>query len=592
MQTLQKQRLTGIGLALPVLIVLVVVFGIPLVQLFLTSLNAPMFSVSNYLRFLQDPANVRVVLQTVQISVIATAACLIVGYPTAYLIVAAPKRLRIVLIVLVMIPYLTSGLARTYAWIMILGDSGLINNLLLQFGIISSPLLLIYNRMALYVGMVHIMLPMMVLSLVSVMLGIDKSLMAAARSMGAPPFTAFCRVFFPLSIPGVRSATLLVFVICLGFYIIPASLGGLGDVMLSNFLASQVTTTFDLVSVATGSFVLLAIAIVVLSILGLDLSGTQGLAAQVPRRSRFARPSLIGWLTRSLTEFSTGFRAKRWTAHRYRPRGEGWLPEIGGKVLVLLVLTYLLAPSVVVIVMSFSSGSYIEFPPSGLSLRWYRSFFGNTAWYGAAWTSMEIGLAVALLSTIVGTLAAYGLSRTSPRLRSTLNVVILTPITIPVIVVGVACYFGLANLGLIGSRTGVILAQSIGAISYVVVIVSATLANFDRRLEQAAQSMRAGPLQTFARVTLPLIRPGIIGGAFLAFIHSFDEVVITSLVSGFSVTTLPLKMWENIRNAIDPTLAAVASLLTVLPMLWLIGMCVVWQRSESKAQFPIPSAAN
>lgn len=162
--------------------------------------------------------------------------------------------------------------------------------------------------------------------------------------------------------------------------------------------------------------------------------------------------------------------------------------------------------------------------------------------------------------------------------------VILAPITIPVIVVGVASYFGLVNLGFIGTETGIVLAHTIGAISYVVVIVSATLANFDRRLEQAAKSMGARPFTAFMRVTFPLIRPGIIGGALFAFIHSFDEVVVTSLVSGYSVRTLPLKMWENIRNEIDPTVAAVASLLTLLPILWMIALYVTWWRARSSSQ--------
>ncbi|WP_247290078.1 MULTISPECIES: ABC transporter permease subunit [unclassified Bradyrhizobium] len=119
---------------------------------------------------------------------------------------------------------------------------------------------------------------------------------------------------------------------------------------------------------------------------------------------------------------------------------------------------------------------------------------------------------------------------------------------------------------------------------YVVIIVSANLSNFDRRLEQAAMSMRAGPLRTFLRITVPLIRPGIIGGAVFAFIHSFDEVVITSLVSGYSVRTPPLKMWENISNQIDPTIAAVGSLLTLLPVLWLFALYLTWWKSRSLAE--------
>ncbi|QRM32846.1 ABC transporter permease subunit [Microvirga sp. VF16] len=591
MNALQKLGRTPFGLIMPALAILLVVFGVPIVQLFLESLDAPAISITNYQAFLNQPANIRVLLQTVEISAIATAICLIIGYPTAYLIVAAPKRLRIVLIVLVVIPYLTSGLARTYSWIVILGDSGLINNLLLKVGLISSPLPIIYNRMAVYVGMVHIMLPMMILPLISVMMGIDKSLMAAARSMGARPGTAFWRVFFPLSMPGVRSGTLLVFVICLGFYITPAALGGLGDAMLSTFIASQVSAAFSFGSIAASSFILLAIAIALLSMFGLDLSGTQGRKPQSLKSSQI-RLDLLNRLKRLLNKLATSYRARRWTAHLHKASSEGHWSKIAGVVLLVLVNFYLLFPELVVIIMSFSDKSFLEFPPSGFSLQWYRSFLSDPTWYGSAWTSVQIGVAVSILATLVGTLAAYGLSRVRSDLRTLLTMILLTPITIPIIVVGVATYLGLVNLGLLGSQTGVVLAHTLGAIGYVVVIVSATLANFDRRLERAAMSMRARPMQAFVRVTLPLIRPGIIGGALFAFIHSFDEVVVTSLVSGFAVSTLPLKMWQNIRHEIDPTVAAVASLLTLLPVLWLVILYATWWRSraQSKDVAAVPAA--
>ncbi|WP_292079307.1 ABC transporter permease subunit [Mesorhizobium sp.] len=571
----------------PALAVLLFVFGIPIILLLLTSLNAPAFSLANYQAFFGHPANVRVLIQTVEISVVATAICLLIGYPTAYLIVAASKYLRTALIVLVIVPYLTSGLVRTYAWTVILGDRGIINNLLLDLGLISSPLPLIYNRMAVYIGMVHIMLPMIILPLVSVMIGIDKSLMAAARSMGARPFAAFWRVFFPLSMPGVRSGSLLVFVICLGFYITPAALGGLGDAMLSTIMASQVQTYLDMGLIAAEAFVLLAVAIVVLSMLGLDLSGTQGRTAQSagkPWLSWLPSPSVP---KRYLSELIAPIRAKRWTAQLYQGGGDGRWPNVVGAMLLVVVMFYLLFPELLVVVMSFSAGRFLTFPPSGLSLQWYRSFFGDQSWYDAAWTSIQIGAVVAILSTIVGTLAAYGFSRTLPRLRRILTMVILTPITFPVIVVGIATYLGLVKLGLLGSMTGVVLAHTIGAIGYVVVIVSATLANFDRRLEQAAKSLRASPWQTFMRVTLPLIRPGIIGGAVFAFLHSFDEVVITSLVSGFSVRTLPLKMWEDIRHQIDPTIAAVSVLLMVLPVFCLIVVHVTGWRFGPRRQLAL-----
>ncbi|MCK1746265.1 ABC transporter permease subunit [Bradyrhizobium sp. 139] len=587
MNTLQKLAGTPIWLAVPAFAILLAIFGIPMVLLFLISLDAPTFSVANYQAFFGHGANVRVLFQTIEVSLVATTLCLIIGYPAAYLITAVSKGLRTTLVVLVVIPYLTSFLVRTYAWIVILGDRGLINNVLRDLGLISSPLQLLYTRMAVYLGMVHIMLPLMILPLVSVMLGIDKSLMAAARSMGARPFAAFWRVFLPLSLPGIRSGSLLVFVLCLGFYITPAALGGLRDAMLSTFIAAQVETSFDMARTATSAFVLLGIAVVMLVIFGLDLSGPRGRAA----RTSWKWVHLFGTPMRYFNEFAAYYRAKYWNASLYHAVANNRWWKISGTVFVLLTMCFLLFPSIVVIIMSFSAGEFLQFPPPGISLKWYRSFFDDPSWTGAALTSIQIGLGVTLLSTIVGTLAAYGLNRTVPRLRSFLTLVVLAPITFPSIVVGIAAYLGLLKFGLIGTKTGIALTHSLGAIAYVLVIVSATLANFDRRLEQAAMSMGAGPLWTFIRVTLPLIRPGITGGALFAFMHSFDEVVKTSLVSGVSIRTLPLKMWEDMRHEIDPTIAALASLLVLLPVVWLIALYVTWWRSRPSAQRALPEPA-
>ncbi|MEZ2146756.1 ABC transporter permease subunit [Bradyrhizobium sp. DN5] len=589
MKTLHKWARMPIGLTVPALAILLFAFGIPMLQLFFTSLNAPNLSVANYRDFFLHQSNVTVLLQTIEISVVATAICLVLGYPIAYLIVAAPKRLKVVLTVLVFIPWLTSGLVRTYAWTIILGDHGLINNLLLNTGLISSPLQLLYNRLAVYIGMVHIMLPMMILPLLSVMQGIDKSLLAAARSMGAQPLAAFWRVFFPLSLPGVRSGSLLVFVVCLGFYITPQALGGLRDAMLSTFIVAQVQTSFNIARAAASAFILLGIAVVILSIFGLDLSAAHRGAARSAEDTWRRRLPSFGALSRGMKEVLIPYRANRWASQLYMAGRNGRWSETLGAAYAVLFMIFLLCPGVIVIIMSFSAGEFLEFPPSGLSLQWYRSFFGDSSWTEAVWNSARIAFLVALLSTVVGTLAAYGLSRTFPRLRAFLTMVILSPITFPVIVVGIAIYFGLVKLGLIGTLAGIVLAHSIGAIGTVVVIVAATLAQFDRRLEQAAQSLRAGPLQTFLRVTLPLISPGIIGGAMFAFIHSFDEVVITSLVSGFSLRTLPLKMLENIRQQIDPTIAAVGALLTFLPVVWLIALYFMWWRKRPASQHLEPA---
>ncbi|KWV55291.1 ABC transporter permease [Rhizobium altiplani] len=589
MEAIQKVGRMPILLVVPALAILLSVLGVPLLQLFLDSLNAPAFSTANYEAFFNKSAGMSVLLQTIEISLVATAMCLIIGYPTAYLISTSSARLRTVLIVLVVLPWLTSALVRTYAWTVILGDRGLINNLLLHLGIIASPLPLIYNRFGVYIGMVHIMLPMMILPLLSVMHGIDKSLMEAGRSMGARPLVAFWRIFVPLSLPGVRSGSLLVFVVCLGFYITPQALGGLRETMLSTYIAAQFRNAFNPQVIATSAFVLLALAMAVLLLFGLP-SGPQRSPVQSNRKWS-GRLNPLSRIAHIYGEASSRHRSTRWTTELYQPgQSSAWMSIIGS-LFIALVMVFLQFPGVVIVIMSFSDGAFLQFPPSAFSLKWYQAFFGDPAWTGAFWNSIQIGVAVTIVSTVLGTLAAYGLSRVSPGARNFLTMVILTPIVAPVIVVGVACYLGLINFGLVGSATGLVLAHSISATAYVVVIVSATLANFDWQLERAAKSMRAGPIRTFMRVTLPLIRPGIIGGAVFAFISSFDEVVVTSLVSGFALFTLPLKMWENMNQQIDPTIAAVGSLLTLMPLIWLVMLYATWWRARLAPQKTLATPA-
>ncbi|UVK48734.1 ABC transporter permease subunit (plasmid) [Mesorhizobium sp. AR07] len=589
MKMIQKMGSMPILLTVPAFGVLFAVFGIPMILLFLTSLNAPALSLVNYVGFFEQRSYISILLQTLKISAVATAICLIIGYPTAYLIAVA-GRARPILMVLVFLPWLTSALVRTYAWTVVLGDNGLINSLLLNVGLIDSPLPLIYNRFAVYVGMVHIMLPMMILPLISVMVSIDNSLMAAARSMGAKPFTAFLRVFFPLSIPGIRSGCILVFVVCLGFYITPQALGGLGDTMLSTLINSQLTTSLDLAPTAAASFILLAMAVVVLLMVGVNLAGAHGQTGSTEQKYRASRLPSFSTAIHYLNEFVLPYRARRWAAKLYQAQRDTPWSKIVGAAFLALVMIYLLAPGLIVIIISFNAGEFLEFPPREVSLRWYYSFFHDPSWIGALWNSFQFGVVVSMVSTIIGTMAAFGLSRCSSGLRSGLTMVILTPITIPVIVVGVAVYLGLAKLGLVGTSTGIILGHTIGAIGYVVVIVLATLSGFDRTLEQAAMSMRAGPTRTFMRVTLPLIRSGIIGGALFAFLASFDEVIITSFVSGYAIPTLPLKMLENLKQQVDPTIAAVGSLLTLLPVVWLVALYFTLWRARGALRKPAINA--
>jgi putative spermidine/putrescine transport system permease protein len=287
----------------------------------------------------------------------------------------------------------------------------------------------------------------------------------------------------------------------------------------------------------------------------------------MPRVMRLAPIAALG---RWVDAVVSARRSRRWARLQGREvRGDG-RGRVGLDLYAGAVFFFLILPTFVVVPMSLSAGDFLAFPPPGWSLKWYASYFGQPPWLRATLLSFQVAVVTMLASTVLGTLAAYGVLRGRLRQRTLLVSLMISPIIVPPIVIGVAIYGLLAQWNLIGRFLGLVVGHAIGSIAYVVVIVSATLAGFDRSLERAAMSLGAGPLRTFRRVTFPLIRAGVLSGAVFAFIHSFDEVIITMFISGVHVQTLPLKMWEDIRNQIDPTIAAVSSMLILLPVGWLI----------------------
>lgn len=583
-------------LVVPLIMFLCVFYLYPLIRLVPLSLDAPGLSLKHYIAFFTESIYARVLFKTIYVSILVTIICLFIGYPTAYVLAWLKGRLRNFLLLFVIIPYLTSFLVRTYAWVILLSDRGLVNSLLINMGLIETPVKLVYNTVGVYIGMVHVMLPLMILPLYSVMRGIDMNLVRAAQSLGAGPFLSFRRVFLPLSLPGVQSGCLLVFLISLGFYITPAMLGGLRDVMIVNLIDIQVIRMVNWEFGAAASFILLLSTLAVFIISGRMLGAAniftidkKGASVISPVRDAEKDARGRGWKSLFWAALNPLFSSASLNA--IHDRLSGWIFNIKnrrrlrfekkttpplniGRIVLFtlagMILFYLLVPTLVVIPMSFNSAEFLSFPPPGLSLKWYKALFQERGWVAATILSFEVGFAATFFATVLGTLAAYGLVRSTFRYRPFVMALIISPIVIPPIVVGVAIYGLLADWGLIGKRTGLVIAHSIGAISYIVVIVTATLSRFDFSLERASMSMGAGPIRTFRKVTLPLIRPGIIAGAIFAFIHSFDELVITMLIAGIYSQTLPLKIWENIRFEISPIIAAISTILVFLPLVWLI----------------------
>jgi ABC-type spermidine/putrescine transport system permease subunit II len=244
------------------------------------------------------------------------------------------------------------------------------------------------------------------------------------------------------------------------------------------------------------------------------------------------------------------------------------------------VLFLLVVPVFVIVPLSFSSASFLQFPPPALSLRWYREYFGRADWINPTILSLEVAAAVALVATPLGTLAAFGFVRGAIRQRQLLQAFVVSPMIVPVIVVATALYFSFARLKLIGSIWGLIAAHSVLAIPKVFLLVTATLRGVDPAYERAALSLGASRFWAFVLVTLPLVRTGVAVAAALAFLTSFDEVVVAIFISGSSAVTLPKRMWDGIRLEYDPTITAVSSLLIALTILVVLALGTL-QRERS-----------
>jgi ABC-type spermidine/putrescine transport system permease subunit I len=238
----RRERLTLLGLTLPAVLLVVVTMVLPVGWLFGLSFLADdgSFSLEHYRRMWEQPSYGRTFVTTFKVSVFTTALCVLLGYPLAYALSQMSRRAAALCMIAVLLPFWTSLLVRTYAWLVLLQRKGLINQWGTELGWWSEPLALVHNLTGTLIGMVHIMLPFLVLPLLGAMRSIDADLLKAAANLGASPARAFRTVFLPLSLPGLLAGTLIVFILCLGFYVTPAVLGGGKVIMVSNHIATDI----------------------------------------------------------------------------------------------------------------------------------------------------------------------------------------------------------------------------------------------------------------------------------------------------------------------------------------------------------------
>ena len=277
------------------------------------------------------------------------------------------------------------------------------------------------------------------------------------------------------------------------------------------------------------------------------------------------------------------------------------------RVICALIFIFLIAPILIIIPLSFNVEPYFTFTkemlrldPAGYSMRWYENLltFGMAApdsvrdgsWWGDAWAnarwvqaaknSVIIGFFATIVATVLGTIAAMGLSRPEMPYRKLIMAILISPMIVPIIITATGLFFFYSDIGLSGTYVGLVLAHATLGIPFVIITVTATMMGFDRSLIRAAQSMGAGPMTTFFKVQLPLITPGVVSGALFAFVTSFDEVVVVLFIGSHEQQTIPRQMWNGIREQISPSILAVATILVIVSVCLLTVVELLRRRSE------------
>jgi putative spermidine/putrescine transport system permease protein len=254
-----------------------------------------------------------------------------------------------------------------------------------------------------------------------------------------------------------------------------------------------------------------------------------------------------------------------------------------------LVFFFLIAPLFVILPLSFNAEQYIHFSakmlaldPEGFSLRWYEDMIYGTKnpWGLATKNSLIIAFFATIGSTLLGTVAALGLSSRHMPYKAAFMALLISPMIVPLIISGTAIFFFMAKVGLAATHTGIIIAHIILGTPFVVITVTATLTGFDHSVTRAAASLGSNPVHTFRKITLPLIMPGVISGALFAFVTSFDEVIVVLFLAGLENTTIPIQMWVGLREQLSPTILAVATCLIVMSTLILVSAELLRRRSD------------
>lgn len=556
-------------LALPGIVFLLLFLIIPSLKIFMLSVvnNQGQFSLAGFERFFTHGVYQRVLMNTFDIAFWTTVFSLLLGYPLAYWLSNLPERAQKILSLLILLAFWSSTLVKNFTWLILLARNGVVAHFLSTLSTLGfNGDSLLFNRGVVIFAMVHTLLPLGVVTLLPVMNQIDRNLQKAAATLGADRAHTFWRVYFTLSMRGVAAAGLLIFISSLGFFITPTFLGSPREMMLGQMIILQINQLQNW-QLGCALAVILVLAAIISCIIYDLIFGLSSLAGGSNRNVSFHHRILrrLGLGLISVLACCSAVLDKLYQ------RGPGrWLKMSLLSAFCWVLIALLVLPVLAVIPISFTDSNFLSFPPHGFSLKWYQIYFDSPLWMGATLRSFMIGLAVALVSTVIAGMAAFSISRSDSRASGLIFLLFILPMIIPAIVIAIVLFYLCAQIGLVATDLGIAIGHIVIALPMVFVILLTTFRGHDWRLDQAAATLGANKRQVLWRVTLPSIKAGLAAALVIGFLNSFEELTIALFIGGGLKTTLPKQMWDDILLQITPTLAAASTVVLLVVVLFFV----------------------
>lgn len=484
------------------------------------------FTLDNYSRLL-DPLYYDVLLHSLNMALLATLACLALGYPFAWFLARLPQKVRPLLLFLLIVPFWTNSLIRIYGLKIFLSTKGYLNEFLLWLGVIDTPIRIMFTPSAVIIGLVYILLPFMVMPLYSSIEKLDRPLLEAAKDLGASKLQTFIRIIIPLTMPGIIAGCLLVMLPAMGLFYVSDLMGGAKNLLIGNVIKSQFLNIRDWPFGAATSITLTLV-------MGLML--------------------LIYW------------RAAR----LLNKGGAGMIGRLLRGGFMTAIYAYLYIPIIILIVNSFNRSRFgINW--QGFTTDWYSLLMNNDSLLQAAQHSLTMAVLSATFATLIGSLTAVALYRYRFRGKPFVSGMLFVVMMSPDIVMAISL---LVLFMLIGVQLGfwsLLFSHITFCLPFVVVTVYSRLKGFDVRMLEAAKDLGASEMTILRKIILPLALPAVAAGWLLSFTLSMDDVVVSSFVTGPGYEILPLKIYSMVKVGVSPEVNALATILLVLSLVMVIA---------------------